>query len=143
MELLFPQSYIENVSERVKMYRKLDNIKNETDLSEFETMITDRFGKLPDQSLQLFNIVRIRWKAIELGIERIILKNSKMICYLIADTESAYYQTKTFMKILLFAQHHAKICKIKETGGKPSLTIDNIKNPEKAYTALNNIIEEK
>ncbi|MCQ2974467.1 MAG: transcription-repair coupling factor [Bacteroidales bacterium] len=142
MELLLPDNYVENITERVKIYKKLDNTKDEESLSKIIEKLIDRFGKIPEQTEQLFNIVRLRWIAIQLGMERIILKNQKMICYLVSDQESSYYSSPIFGKILMFLQNcHNNNCRLKPTNGKASLVVENIDNPLKALKFLKSVNE--
>ncbi|MBU0763221.1 MAG: transcription-repair coupling factor, partial [Bacteroidetes bacterium] len=104
MELLFPEEYIENVSERIRLYRELDSIETEERLQAFEKQLTDRFGKLPEQSRELLNVVRLRKLAIDLGFEKIILKNDVFIGHFVSDPQSAYYRSPVFGKMLQYVQ---------------------------------------
>ena len=126
MELLFPEKYIQSVSERMLLYRELDSLETEEGLHQFEAGLTDRFGKLPGPSRELLEVVHLRWLAIDLGIERIILKNKKMICYFISDQKSPYYQSPAFTKVLKYVQLNASKCRIKEKEGKLSLRFEKI-----------------
>ena len=136
MELLFPDKYIQSISERMLLYRELDNLETEENLQQFEVGLIDRFGKLPDQSKELLEVVRLRWLSIELGIERIILKNKKMICYFISDQQSAYYQSPAFTKVLQFVQRNPGKCRMKEKLNKLSLSFDHIKTINSAKAIL-------
>ena len=142
MELLFPDSYLQSVSERMLLYRELDSMENEESLNQFELRMVDRFGKLPKQSLQLLEVVRLRWTAIELGIERIILKNKKMICYFIADPKSPYYQSPAFTKVLNYVQNNAGKCKMKEKQNKLRLSFEKIESVSTATKTLIKVNEE-
>ncbi|MGF7141450.1 transcription-repair coupling factor [Roseimarinus sediminis] len=139
MELRFPESYINSISERMALYRDLDNIEKEEELIAFEEQLNDRFGKIPDPTVELLNVVRLRWLAISLGMERIILKNGKMICHFISDQQSHFYQSPVFTGILSWIQQHPQLCKIKEGKGKLSLTFDKVKNTGKAHDHLKQI----
>jgi transcription-repair coupling factor (superfamily II helicase) len=125
MELLFPDSYIPGTAERMMLYRELDNQENESQLQKFEASLTDRFGKLPAASSDLLNVVRLRWAAMNLGVERIVLKNQKMICYFPSDQRSPYYQSDAFGKVLRYVQTHPRKCRMKEEG-KLTLTFEAI-----------------
>lgn len=139
LELLFPETYISNVSERIKLYRELDNIDNETSLLEFESQLKDRFGKIPKQSEELLNVVRLRWIAIKLAVEKIILKENKMIIYFVSNQNSPFYQSSTFMSILNFVQNQKDNCKMQEKNNKLSLTFKNITNIKQAISTLKNL----
>lgn len=143
MELLFPETYIESTKERVKMYRELDNIQNETDLQQFEEQLRDRFGEIPEQSYALLDVVRLRWLAVTLGIERIILKNNTMINYFIAKQESIYYQSPIFGTVLQFVQENPRICTMKEANGKLTLRFENIKKVREGIEKLGLINDRK
>ncbi len=139
MELLFPDGYIQSVSERMLLYRELDSMETEENLQQFEASLTDRFGKLPPASIELLEVVRLRWVAIELGIERIILKNKKMICYFISDQQSPYYQSEAFTKVLNFVQHNPGKCRMKEKLNKLSLNFEQVNSISKAKSILSEI----
>ncbi len=143
MELLFPDSYIESTKERVKMYRELDLIKTEEDLQLFEQQLQDRFGKIPEESQALFEVLRIRRKAIKLGIERIILKKGSMINYFVSNQESSFYQSATFGNILSFVQKHPRHCEMKETNGKLTLRFKEVTEVYKALRILQSLVKEE
>ncbi len=136
MGLLFPNYYIESTSERVKLYRELDSITNEEGLQTFEKHLIDRFGEIPKESLELLNIVRLRWEAISLGIEKITLKNSIMINYFVANQNSLYYQSPVFTQVLNFVQQNPRSCAMKESQGKLTLTFRNVTSIQDAMRIL-------
>jgi transcription-repair coupling factor (superfamily II helicase) len=139
MELLFPEDYIRGTSERMLLYRELDNLENEEQLNLFKTSLNDRFGKMPQESVELLEVVRLRWKAIELGIEKIILKNKNMICYFVSDQQSKFYQSADFLKIVQYIQKSGN-GKLKEMNHKLTLSFPNIFNVETADYILKEII---
>ncbi len=143
LEVLFPDDYIENISERIKLYRELDNIQNEEGLKKFEIAILDRFGEIPKQTLELFNVVRLRWIAIELGFEKIILKNRKMVGYFVANQQSPFYQSPIFSKVLQFMQFNPSICNMKEIKNKLTLSFENIKDLQTAIDKFKLIDKDK
>ena len=138
LELLFPTSYIPGNAERMMLYRELDNLENEEQLRKYEAGLVDRFGKLPPESQELINIVRLRWMAIDSGIDKIILKNQKMICYFPADQKSQYYQSEAFSKVLQYVQKHPRKCRMKEEG-KLTLTFDSILSVSEAAGLLRDL----
>jgi transcription-repair coupling factor (superfamily II helicase) len=138
-EILFPDSYIENISERIKLYRRLDGLKTDDELTGFEKMLADRFGPLPTPTKELLDVVRLRWMAISLGFETIILKNGKMIAHFVANQESKYYQTELFMYILRYVQEHPKKFKMKQGPDKLSLIAEGIQNVNRAIALLENM----
>ena len=139
MELTFPSDYIENVSERMSLYRELDNVKDEKELTAFAERLKDRFGTIPSQTESLLQLVRLRWLAVNLGFERLTLKQGRMTGYFIQADDSPYYQTKVFGRILTYLQEHAVRCKIRETGGKRSIQFLDVNSVEEAYRILSNI----
>ncbi|HPE76625.1 MAG TPA: transcription-repair coupling factor [Draconibacterium sp.] len=138
LELLFPDDYIKGTSERMLLYRELDNIENEQQLELFKTGLIDRFGKLPQESNELLEVVRLRWKAIDLSMEKIILKNKNMICYFVSDQQSKFYQSTDFLKIVQYIQKTGN-GKLKEVNHKLTLTFQNIFNVETADYMLKEI----
>lgn len=139
MELLFPGDYIPGNSERMLLYRELDNVENQEQLDQFRTGLKDRFGELPRESRELLDILPIRWKAIELGFEKIILKNKKMICHFISDQKSSFYQSEQFLKIVQFIQKGTSKGQMKEAKGKLTLSFSNVPNVETADYILKEI----
>jgi transcription-repair coupling factor (superfamily II helicase) len=139
-ELLFPDDYINNITERLNLYTELNLIKEEEALQKFESELIDRFGELPTQVADLLNSVRIKWLANSIGLEKVVMKKGKLIGYFIADQESAFYQSQAFTEVLRFVQTHANICKMKEketrNGLRLLLTFDHINSVDKALEAL-------
>ncbi|SMC35939.1 transcription-repair coupling factor [Cellulophaga tyrosinoxydans] len=139
-ELLFPDDYINSITERLNLYTALNEIKDEVALKKYETDLIDRFGELPIEAEDLLNSVRIKWIANAMGLEKIVMKQGKMIGYFIADQQSAFYQSPQFTKVLQFVQAFSSICKIKEkqtrNGLRLLLVFDHIKSVDQAYLAL-------
>ena len=141
MELLFPQEYIPGTTERMLLYRELDNIENKTQLEQFRNGLEDRFGKLPAQTRELLEVVKLRWKALESGIEKIILKDNKMICYFISDQQSPFYRSALFMKIVQYVQQNKTKGHMREINHKLTLTYSHVPNVETAGFILQEMIE--
>ena len=143
-ELLFPDNYVNNISERLNLYTQLNNLKMEDELNTFKTELIDRFGKLPKQVIDLLNSVQIKWLATKIGFEKIIMKQGKLICYFINDQQSPFYQSPNFTKVLQFVQANVGICKMKEkqtkNGLRLILTFDNIKSVKQALSRLKPIM---
>ena len=139
-EILFPDDYINKVTERLNLYNELSTLTNENELGTFETNLIDRFGELPIQAQDLLNSVRLKWLAKALGLERLILKKGKMIGYFVSDQQSAFYQTETFTRVLKFVQFNTAICNMKEKETKQGLrlliTFEHINSVDKALTTL-------
>lgn len=144
-EILFPDEYINNVSERLNLYNELNLIKTEEKLVEYEQQLIDRFGPLPKQAKALLDSVRIKWIATNAGIEKLFLKQGKMIGYFIADQQSDFYQSNRFRKVLLFVQSYGNVCKMKEkqtkNGLRLLLTFENVKSVSKALEFMKKLEE--
>ena len=133
LELMFSSEYIENVSERINMYRELDNLENENELNAFQLQLEDRFGKLPQQATDLMLIVRLRWNAVRFGVEKLVLKNGQMIAYLVSNLKSTYYQSDEFGRLLQYMARNPRICRLREQNGKRSVIFTDINNIQKAF----------
>ncbi|MDG1276259.1 MAG: transcription-repair coupling factor [Algoriphagus sp.] len=141
LELLIPEEYVGNISERLGLYSKLDAIKNEEELSKFSTMLLDRFGPLPESVEDLMETVRLRWKAEKLGIEKLTLKGNLMKCYLLPASRDDFYSSDTFQKIMRFAQFNTRNCKIKEYKNRLILTLAGVSSISKAQVKLKEMNE--
>jgi transcription-repair coupling factor (superfamily II helicase) len=139
LEMRFPETYINSTSERMSLYRELDNIETEEELLTFEKSLTDRFGPLPEQALDLTAVVRLRRIAITLGMERIVLKNGKMTCFFVANQSSPFYQSAVFTTVLGWIQSNHRRCKMAENKNKLSLTFDSVKKLNYAIEMLSSI----
>jgi transcription-repair coupling factor (superfamily II helicase) len=140
-ELMFPVSYIESIPERMNLYRELDNITNERDLSDFEQRLTDRFGAIPQEGLELIQVVRLRWLAKEYGIEKLVLKNEKWIAYLVANSQSPYYKSNNFGKVLNYMAKYPRKCQLKENKGKRSVIVAPVRSVMEAYNVMTTIVQ--
>ena len=143
-ELLFPDSYVNNIAERLNLYTQLNNLKTEADLEKFKTALIDRFGELPKQVTDLLNSVQIKWLATKIGFEKVIMKQNKLIGYFIQDQQSSFYQSPNFTKVLQFVQTHPQVCKMKEkqtrNGLRLLLTFEKITSVKQALEALQPIV---
>lgn len=140
MEILIPDDYVNNITERLNLYRELDDSINEEALAKFEVQLRDRFGPVPEQAIELIHTIRLRWLAMEIGFEKLLLKNNRMTGYFIQNQNSPYYQSETFTKVLKFVQQNARSCKMKETNGKLTLSFENIKSIDDAINTLKPVI---
>jgi transcription-repair coupling factor (superfamily II helicase) len=142
-ELLFPDNYINNVSERLNLYNELATIKTEEGLQLFENKIIDRFGPLPKQAISLLSSMKIKWIATKIGIEKLVMKQGKMICYFVSDQQSAYYNSPQFSKVLSFVQKNPSLCKMKEkqtpNGLRLLLSFENVKSIRKALEVMEGV----
>lgn len=135
LEILIPETYVNNVSERLQLYSRLDNIKDEKQLAEFGTEIKDRFGAIPQSVNELISTVKLRWLGERLGFEKLSIKNEKLRASFIATNDS-YFSSDTFGRILSFIKAHPKKCRLRDTAGKAQVIIENIKTVDEAIHLL-------
>jgi transcription-repair coupling factor (superfamily II helicase) len=144
-ELLFPDEYINNITERLNLYNELGNLKTEEELQAFETKLIDRFGPLPKEAKALLNSIRIKWFATHMGIEKIVMKQGKLIGYFVSDQQSDYYNSRQFSKVLRFVQLHGNLCKMKEketkNGLRLLLTFENVKSISRALEFMELMVQ--
>ncbi|WP_394344029.1 transcription-repair coupling factor [Seonamhaeicola maritimus] len=143
-ELLFPDSYVNNIAERLSLYTQLNALKTEEELSVFEKELIDRFGELPEQVTDLLNSVQIKWLATKIGFEKIIMKQGKFVGYFISDQQSSFYQSSSFTKVLQYVQSNSSVCKMKEKqtrkGLRLLLTFEGVNSVDKALKILKPIV---
>ena len=142
LSLGFPSTYIENIAERISLYRELDSLTNEDALLEYQKRLIDRFGQLPEEAEQLLNVVRLRWLCCKLGIEKVILKQERLSLYFTTKSEK-YWQSDTFGKIIEFIYSRSQRCRMvedKDRQGKPTgkryAVIQQVKTITGALTIL-------
>jgi transcription-repair coupling factor (superfamily II helicase) len=144
-ELLFPDDYVNNITERLILYTKLNDLKTEEELQKFELDLIDRFGEMPIQVVDLLNSVRIKWIATKIGLEKVVMKQGKMIGYFINDQQSAFYQSHGFSKVLQYIQKHPQAAKMKEkqtrSGLRLLLTFEHIKTVKQALSVLKPVLD--
>ena len=140
MELLLPPDYVPQESERISLYKELDGIERELDLQKFKMQLEDRFGKIPNVTLELLRIPRLRFLARRLGIEKIGLKQSNMYLYFVDDSNKAYYQSPMFGRLLNYLQNNPRRCRIREKNGRRSFAISDVPTVEEAVSILQQIL---
>ncbi len=139
LEILIPDDYVENITERLSLYKDLDDIEQEEKLVEFEAQLRDRFGPVPQQVVELMNTVRLRWKAKALGFEKLILKNNSMKGYFAGHADVSFFNSPVFTSILNYVQSHPDKCKIRDDKGKPTLTFMKVASVSEANELLGNL----
>ena len=139
MELLLPADYVPQESERIALYRELDNIDREMDLMEFQSNLIDRFGKIPPETAELIRVPRLRRLGRQLGIEKISLKQGLMYLYFVDESNKAYYQSPMFGRLITYLQQNPLRVKIREKAGKRSFSIANVPSVETAVDILQEI----
>ena len=145
LPICFPTDYIENISERITLYRELDSIRSEEQLLEFRKRLIDRFGVLPEPAEELLSVVQLRWLCCRLGIEKILLKGERMTMYLVQHKD-AYWQSEQFGRIIQYAATRPERCLLHEEKdkkgiptGRRMVTITNVKTIAGAINLLSKI----
>ncbi len=136
MELLIPDSYISITSEKIRLYKELDTITSEEALNKFMEDLKDRFGELPQQLVQLTYVVRLRWEAIKMGFEKIVMKNNIMLVYFVFNQQSQYYSSPLFAKILNYINSSPANMQVSEQNRKLVLKIKGVPTIEKGYNIV-------
>ena len=140
-EAFIPDEYVGSSTEKIRLYRELDNIADEERLSVFEANLRDRFGEIPAPTRELFDVVRMRWACIRLGFEKAIVKNGIMILKFIENQHSAYYKSDLFGGILKAATRAGSKFIFRQNNNKLSVVVRNIKNISEATAALHELAE--
>ena len=139
LEILIPDSYVESITERLSLYSRLDNCDNEEDLTAFHAEMGDRFGPIPAQVEDLFTTVRCRRIAVELGFEKLFVKNNTLKCFFVSNPDSPYFQSDIFNGILLFLQNGTNKGKLKQVGKNGILVVEDIKTMNDLYSFLSSM----
>ena len=133
---LIPDSYIDMTAEKIRIYKELDSLSSEKELAGMKVRLEDRFGKMPDELVRLFDIVRIRQLGVKLGFEKIIIKNGVMIAFFISNPLSQYYRSDKFSRILENVTANPKLFELKQNDNKLRIFVRNVEGTEKAYSIL-------
>ena len=141
LEIMFPDEYISNISERIRLYKELNEIDNEDALHLYEKKLKDRFGPIPPPARSLLDIVMVKWIAVKLGMEKILLKNNLLIANFISDPKSPFYRSQTFVSIMNYVNRHQKQMSVRQKEAKLSMTITGIKSVSSAIVVLKDIQE--
>jgi transcription-repair coupling factor (superfamily II helicase) len=142
LELIIPDTYVANISERLSLYSQLDGLKTEDELSSFLKSMSDRFGPIPDTVLEMAETVRLRWMAEKLGFEKLTLKNENMKGYFVSSDNVDYFNSDVFGNILTYAQTHPKKCRLKEYKEKLIFTVQEVASVNEAKNILGAILSQ-
>ncbi|MDP3002695.1 MAG: transcription-repair coupling factor [Bacteroidales bacterium] len=142
LEIMFPDEYISNISERIRLYKELNEIDTDEALILFEKKLIDRFGNIPAPAEALLDIVRIKWIAVKLGIEKILLKNNLLIANFVSDHNSQFYRSALFVSIMNYVNRKQRQMNMKQKASKLSLTVSDVKSVKSAIKLLNDILEQ-
>ncbi len=139
IEMYFPALFVPNDSERMLLYRELDNLKSDDELARYKERLRDRFGEIPTVAEELMRVVPLRRMGKQLGIETMILKQGRMALYFVSNAQSAYYQSSAFDAILNYIAQNPRRCNLREVKGKRSLVIADVKTVAEATAVLESI----
>ncbi|MDF1570774.1 MAG: transcription-repair coupling factor [Bacteroidales bacterium] len=139
LELLLPESYIANISERMHLYRELDSIETSEALEQFRKMLRDRFGELPSEAEELLNVVRLRWLAMQTGVEKIILKKSTLIAYFVSDPDALFYRSQVFEKIIGNIQRNPRLFSMRQDKDRLSFRMENTGSIDATFRILEHL----
>jgi transcription-repair coupling factor (superfamily II helicase) len=141
IELQFADDYVNSITERLALYTALNEVNTEEELNIFKASLIDRFGTLPPESEELLTSLKIKWIAARIGLERVVLKEGKMVGYFIADQASSFYKSPAFMAVMKAIQEHPRELRIKEKQTRAGLRLlllsDNVKTIDRALQVLN------
>ena len=144
IEMYFPDQYVPSDSERMLLYRELDNLANshhlENDLEAYRKRLVDRFGVIPKVAEELINVVPLRVLGKQMGIEKIMLKQQKMYLYFVSNPDSLYYQSEAFGSILNYVSKHPRQCNFREANGKRSVVIASVASVMESLTICRAIV---
>lgn len=143
LEMYFPDNYVPGSSERMLLYRELDNIERDEELEAYRQRLIDRFGPVPRQGEELMLVVPLRRVGRRLGCEKIILRQGRMQMQFVSNTQSAFYQSAAFGRVINYIGYHPRRCNLKEKNGKRSMVVSQVASVKKAVEILKEIDEEK
>ena len=139
LEILIPDNYVSNIAERVNLYKELDGLETEAELDKFGNQLIDRFGPIPVATQEMVKALKLRWIAKDIGVEKVVLKQKKLICYFISNQDSPYYQSAAFTKVLNYVQQNPRLCKLKERKGRLSLVYEQVTSIQQAIELLGEV----
>ncbi len=142
LEILIPDSYVESVTERLSLYTRLDNCEKEQELLDFHKEMSDRFGPIPQQVEDLFTTVRCRWLGVEIGFEKMSLKEDTLRCYFINRPDSPYFESNLFKQVLLYLQKGTNKARLKQTGKMFLMIVDDVKDMDAMHKFLEHMHKE-
>lgn len=143
LEMYFPDNYVPGSSERMLLYRELDNIERDEELEAYRQRLIDRFGPVPRQGEELMLVVPLRRVGRRLGCEKIILRQGRMQMQFVSNTQSAFYQSAAFGRVINYIGYHPRRCNLKEKNGKRSMVVSQVVSVKEAVEILKDIDEEK
>ena len=139
LEMYFPDTYVPGSSERMLLYRELDNIADDAELDAYRRRLIDRFGPVPPEGEELMQVVALRRLGKRLGFEKIMLRQGRMNVQFVANPDSAYYKSKAFEQVINYIGYNARRCDLKELRGRRLMHVSNVATVEEAVQVLRDI----
>ena len=140
LPLFLPDSYIPGSSERMACYRELNSLKSDEEIAAYRKRMEDRFGEMPEESKDLLSVVKMRRLGRSLGVERLLLKNGRLMMYFVSNLESAFYQSATFGRTISYVQTHPMVCRLSEVNGKRRLEVRDVHTVDEALRVLEGVV---
>ena len=138
--MYFPDNYVPGSSERMLLYRELDQIEDEASLDEYRRRLIDRFGPVPREGEELMQVVRLRRLGKRLGCEKIILRQGQMLLQFVSNVKSVFYQSQVFGQVINYATTHVQRAKLKDKNGKRLMSIGQVPSVEEACKVLGEMV---
>lgn len=118
LTILIPESYVPSSTERYLLYKKINDLTEESELQQFMEYLIDRFGHIPEETSSLFDVIRCKWSAKKAGIEKITLKKNLLQFYFVQDKNNPFYSSSVFNNLLQFLVKHSKKTLLQDTDTK-------------------------
>jgi transcription-repair coupling factor (superfamily II helicase) len=139
LELLIPDTYVNQIAERLSLYQELDEVKTKAELNLYEKALIDRFGEIPEETKELLKTIELKWLSKQIGFKKIVLKQDTMICYFTSDQQSSYFESDRFTNVLIYIQSNPRNCKMSERNNKLRLIFSSIKTISQAIDNVRKI----
>ena len=140
LEVLLPDSYVTSVSERLLLYKELNDLSSEEELAAYRVRLTDRFGPLPPQTEELVQTITLRRMAKEFGIEKLVLKQKRLVCHFSSNQDNPFYRSPNFARMIRYAQEHPQEAHLRETAERLTLVCDGIGSIRKAIAKVGDLV---
>lgn len=140
LEVLLPDDYVTSVSERLLLYKELNELETEAELDRYRERLIDRFGPLPKATQELIMTITMRRMAKDFGIEKLVLKQNRLVCYFVANQENPFYKSPNFVRMIRYAQDHPKEVRLRETAERLSLVCEGIGSIHQAITRIRELV---
>jgi transcription-repair coupling factor (superfamily II helicase) len=142
LEILIPDAYVTNITERLLLYKDLDNLETEEELEAFGKKLIDRFGAIPKPTIELMNTIRMRWLAKEMGFEKVVLKQQTFVGYFVSNQKSEFYQSGLFSSLMQYLTRNPLKARMKEKNNKLTIVMDQIRSLDQAVQTLGQMLDQ-